>query len=58
MSLGQRYGLAVFGAIWFVGWITGMGGSPLPNFIFSALVGLLAWGLFALAQRTTKNDRD
>ncbi len=45
------YGLVVFGSIFFVGWITGMGGSFLPNLVFSAAMGLLAWGLYTLVQK-------
>ena len=36
------YGLVVFAALFIVGWITGMGGSFLPNLGFSALMGLFA----------------
>lgn len=52
-----RYGLIVFVAIWFVGWSTGMGGSFWPNFIFSALMGLLAGALYAFIKRRFGRDR-
>jgi len=58
MSQPVKYGLVVFAAIFVVGWVTGMGGSALPNFIFSVLMGLLAGGLFALAQRFNRSRRD
>ena len=46
-----KYGLIVFAAIWFVGWSTGMGGSFLPNLLFSAAMGLFACGLYWLIQK-------
>lgn len=52
------YGLVVFAAIFFVGWSTGMGGSFLPNFIFSALMGGLAGGLYALATKYAGRRED
>lgn len=45
------YGAVVFGAVFFVGWTTGMGGAFLPNLIFSAVMGLLAGGMYALVTR-------
>lgn len=42
------YGAVVFAAIFFVGWSTGMGGTFLPNLLFSLVMGVLAAGLFAL----------
>ena len=45
------YGAVVFAAVFFVGWITGMGGSLIPNLIFSLIVGALAAGMFALVTR-------
>ena len=45
------YGAVVFGAIFFVGWSTGMGGSFLPNLIFSLAMGVLAGVCFYLIQR-------
>ena len=53
-----RYGMVVFAAIFLVGLITGMGGSLIPNLIFSALMGVLAGGLFALAQKLTNRNRN
>lgn len=44
------YGLVTFGAVFFAGWSTGMGGSFLPNLIFAVLMGLLAAGCFVGAQ--------
>ncbi len=40
------YGLVVFAALFFAGWIPGMGGSFVPNPVFSALMGILAGGCF------------
>lgn len=48
------YGAVVFVAIFFVGWITGLGGSFLPNLGFSFLMGLLA----AVALRLILARRD
>ena len=45
------YGAVVFGAIFFAGWSTGMGGSFLPNLGFSLAMGLLAGGMFYVIQR-------
>ena len=45
------YGAVVFGAIFFVGFITGMGGSFLPNLIFSLAMGVLAAGCFIVVQK-------
>ena len=45
------YGAVVFVAIFFVGWITGMGGSFLPNLGFSLLMGVLAAVCFWLVLR-------
>ena len=50
------YGAVVFAAIFFVGWITGMGGSFLPNLGFSALMGLLAGGIFFFLQRKFRSS--
>lgn len=52
------YGLVVFAAIFFVGWTTGMGGSFVPNLIFSALMGLLAAGCFYLGERMRRSKGD
>ncbi len=40
------YGLITGAAVWFVGWITGMGGSFVPNLIFSVLIGFFAGGCY------------
>ena len=48
------YGLVVFAAIFFVGWITGMGGSFGPNLGFSVLMGVFAAVLMALIKRYVK----
>ena len=50
-----KYGLVVFAAIFAVGFLTGMGGSFLPNLGFSALMGVLAkyLALIFLAMRTS-----
>ena len=45
------YGLVVTCALFFIGWVTGMGGSFLPNLGFSILMGVFAGGLFILAKR-------
>lgn len=45
------YGAVVSAVIFFVGWITGMGGSFLPNLGFSVLMGILAAVCFWLVQR-------
>ena len=36
------YGLVVGLVIFFIGWITGLGGSLIPNIVFSVLMGFLA----------------
>ena len=36
------YGIVVVSVIFFIGWITGMGGDFWPNIIFSGLMGVLA----------------
>lgn len=46
-----RYGAIMFAAIFFVGFITGMGGSFGPNLVFSLLVGVFASGCYLVAQR-------
>ncbi len=45
------YGAVVFGAIFFVGFVTGMGGSFLPNLIFSLAMGVLAAVCFIVVQK-------
>jgi hypothetical protein len=49
------YGLTVFGAVAFIGAITGMGGSLVPNLGFSALMGVFAAGLYLLARRYARS---
>ena len=53
-----KYGLIVFAAIFFVGWSTGMGGSFVPNLVFSILMGLLAGGLFAIVKKRFGKGQD
>jgi len=45
------YGTVVFAAIFFTGWITGMGGSFLPNLVFSVLMGVLAAVCFLIVMK-------
>ena len=52
------YGAVVFAAIFFVGWITGMGGSPLPNFLFSLAMGVLAAVCFVLVQKYARGPKE
>ncbi|WP_435136339.1 hypothetical protein [Pseudopelagicola sp. nBUS_19] len=49
------YGVVVFAAIFFVGWITGLGGSFVPNLGFSILMGVGAAICFSLVTRIGKN---
>lgn len=61
-----RYGFITFAAIFFVGFITGMGGSFIPNLVFSLFMGvfggvcylgahkLVAW----LQARQAKKERE
>ena len=53
MNLPQHitYGLIVFAAIFAIGWLTGMGGSFLPNLLFSAAMGVFASFCFVMARR-------
>ena len=51
------YGAVVFGAIFFVGWITGMGGSVLPNLVFSLTMGILAAVCFILVQKYARGPK-
>ena len=46
--LAAIYGTVVGLALFFVGWITGMGGAFWPNLGFSALMGIFAAILFRL----------
>lgn len=45
------YGATVFACVFFVGWITGMGGSFGPNLVFSLAMGALAGFCFFLIQK-------
>jgi hypothetical protein len=42
MTFGQNiiYGIIVTLAVFFIGWITGVGGDLVPNLIFSMLMGV------------------
>jgi hypothetical protein len=48
------YGAVVNAALFFVGWITGFGGSFWPNLGFSLLMGVFAAVCFVLAHRFAK----
>ncbi len=52
------YGAIVAVAVFFVGWSTGMGGSFLPNLIFSLLVGVLAIVAVRIVTKFAKRDHD
>ena len=52
------YGAVVFAAIFFVGWVTGMGGSFGPNLVYSLLVGGFAAICFWLMQRYGKRPEE
>lgn len=52
------YGAVVFACVFFVGWITGMGGSFGPNLIFSILMGCFAAVMFFLVQRFAKGPKE
>ena len=45
------YGAVTFAAIFMVGWLTGMGGSFLPNLGFSLLMGIFAAVCYSFAVR-------
>ena len=53
-----KYGLVVFVALLFVGWITGMGGSLVPNLVFSAAMGVMAGGCFWLVVKYVRNHNE
>ncbi len=53
-----KYGLVVFVALLFVGWITGMGGSLVPNLAFSAAMGVMAGGCFWLVVKYVRNRNE
>lgn len=52
------YGIVVAVAVFFVGWSTGMGGSFLPNLIFSILVGGFAVIAVTVAMKFRNSTRD
>jgi len=48
------YGAVVFVAVFFIGWVTGMGGSFIPNLAFSILMGAFAALCFLLVVKFGK----
>ena len=52
-----KYGALTGAAIFFVGWITGMGGSFWPNLIFSILMGIFAGVCFKIAVKIGGRDQ-
>ena len=52
------YGAVVFACVFFVGWITGMGGSFLPNLVFSVLIGVFAGFCFWLLLRYGRHPEE
>lgn len=56
MKQAVSYGCVVFGAVFFVGWVTGLGGSLLPNLGFSLLMGALAAGLYFVMRARFGSD--
>ena len=51
------YGAVVGVVIFFVGWSTGLGGSVLPNFIFSVLMGILAMIIIRIFIKFTDKNK-
>ena len=51
------YGAVVGVVIFFVGWSTGLGGSVLPNFIFSVLMGILAMIIIRIFTKFTGKNK-
>ena len=51
------YGVVVGAVIFFVGWSTGLGGSLLPNFIFSVLMGILAMIIIRIFTKFTDKNK-
>ena len=45
------YGAVTAIAVFMVGWVTGMGGSFVPNLVFSAVMGVFAAVLFRYVRR-------
>ena len=51
------YGVVMAVAVFLVGWVTGMGGSLLPNLVFSLAMGVLASVLYVVASRLSGKTR-
>ena len=51
------YGAVVGVVIFFVGWSTGLGGSVLPNFIFSVFMGILAMIIIRIFTKFTDKNK-
>ena len=51
------YGAVVGVVIFFVGWSTGLGGSVLPNLIFSVLMGILAMIIIRIFTKFTDKNK-
>ena len=51
------YGAVVGVVIFFIGWSTGLGGSVLPNFIFSVLMGILAMIIIRIFTKFTDKNK-
>lgn len=51
MKQAAIYGLVVMGAVFFVGWSTGMGGKFVPNLGFSFVMGCFAAALFVFVKK-------
>lgn len=51
------YGAVVGVVIFFVGWSTGLGGSVLPNFMFSVLMGILAMIIIRIFTKFTDKNK-
>ncbi len=52
------YGIVVALAVFFVGLTTGMGGSFIPNLVFSILIGLFAAVVMRLVTKLMNKDQD
>ena len=52
------YGACVALAVFFVGYTTWMGGSLIPNLVFSALMGVLAAVLFTAVKKFANRSQD
>ncbi|KMW56881.1 hypothetical protein AIOL_001838 [Candidatus Rhodobacter oscarellae] len=57
-----KYGLTTFVAVFFVGWVTGLGGAFLTNLAFSAAMGafssLCFLGAMRLSRRQAKKNEE